>query len=66
MPVSDFNAAKMGTEAVSVIDTAETASEFWKLNPAIISYTLIGAIIVAAVLFTIFYLTRRLTRILHK
>jgi len=66
MPVSDFNATKMGQEAISVIETTESASEFWKLNPEIITYTLIGAIVVAAFLFTIFYLITRLTRILHK
>jgi len=66
MPVSDFNATKMGIEAVSVIETTETVSNFWKLNPAIISFALIGAIIVAAFLFLIFYLITRLTKTLHK
>ena len=66
MPVSDFNETKMGIEAISIIDSTENLSNFWKTNPAIISYALIGAFIVALFLFVLFFLSTKLTKFLHK
>ena len=66
MPVNDFNAVKMATEAVSILETTESGSEFWKMNTSIISYMLIGAIIIAAFLFVLFFLTTKFRKIFHK
>jgi len=66
MPVSDFNALKMGQETVNLIDTSETVSEFWKFNADIVAILLFGAIFLAIFLFLIYFLSTKIKKILHK
>ena len=57
MPVEDLNAVKMGTELLNVIESAETTTEFWKLNSDLISM-LFFAILFLGILFAIVVFVR--------
>ncbi len=45
MPVEDINAERLATDALNVLESAETTTGFWKANPAILSIFLLAIIL---------------------
>ena len=52
MPVEDIDAERMGTDFLNVIESAETTTEFWKLNADLISIVIFAKLILG-ILFAI-------------
>lgn len=41
MPVEEFNAMQMGTEALNILASAETTTYFWSINSSIVVWIVI-------------------------
>lgn len=55
MPVEDINAEKLAIGFLNVFESAETTTEFWKINADLLSFVLIGIILLGIILAMIVF-----------
>jgi len=50
MPVKDVNATRLGTDLLNVFESAETTSEFWKINADLVAVIFVSILILGILL----------------
>ena len=55
MPLEDINATKLASDFLNVFESAETTTEFWKINTDLLSFVLIAIILLGILLAMIVF-----------